>query len=104
MAYGYGRTLENQADRLGLQYLVSAGYDPREAPKVWKLIIARYGDRSNEYYWSSQDSNAERRSFQMLAIQSLFTGMNLDELKRTEGEYQSIAAAAYAANPKNKKK
>lgn len=102
MAYGYGRTLENQADRLGLQYMTAAGYDPREAPKVWKLLSKR--SSSNEYYWSSQDSNAERRSFQMLSIQSLFKGMNLDELKRSEAEYQPIAAAAYTANPKNKKK
>jgi hypothetical protein len=102
IAYGYGRTLENQADRMGLQYMAAAGYDPREAPKVWKLLSKR--NSSDEYYWSSQDGNAERRSFQMLSIQSLFSGMNLDELKRTEGDYRSFADLAYTANPKNKKK
>lgn len=104
MAYGYGRTLENQADRLGLQYMVAAGYDPREAPQVWKLIAKRYRDRNSEYYWTSTDSNAERRSFQLFAIQNLFSGMNLDQLKRTEGDYAAIAALAYGANPKNKKR
>jgi len=34
----YGRDSENQADRAGLFYMVQAGYDPREAPKVWREI------------------------------------------------------------------
>jgi predicted Zn-dependent protease len=29
---GYQSGLENQSDRLGLEYMVNAGYDPREAP------------------------------------------------------------------------
>lgn len=31
----YSRELENQADRVGLFYMHQAGYDPREAPKIW---------------------------------------------------------------------
>lgn len=34
----YSRMLEDQADRVGLQYMVAAGYDPREAPKVWRIV------------------------------------------------------------------
>lgn len=34
----FGRDAENQADRVGLFYMVQAGYDPREAPKVWREI------------------------------------------------------------------
>lgn len=44
---GYSRNLENQADRVGLQYMTAAGYDPREAPRVWKQMTKKYGNRWN---------------------------------------------------------
>lgn len=34
----YARREEDQADRVGLRYMVRAGYDPREAAKVWREI------------------------------------------------------------------
>jgi len=34
---------EEQADRVGLSILVLAGYDPRQAPIIWKNIYNRYG-------------------------------------------------------------
>jgi beta-barrel assembly-enhancing protease len=36
---GYSRELEAEADDLGYKRLVTAGYDPREAPKVFKLLM-----------------------------------------------------------------
>lgn len=36
---GYSRDLENQADAGGYRRMVAAGYDPREAPKVFKLLM-----------------------------------------------------------------
>lgn len=38
---GYGRALEDAADRIALGYLVDAGYDPFEAPRAWELL-SRY--------------------------------------------------------------
>jgi len=35
---GYGKDLEREADVDGMDKLVSAGYDPREAPKVFDLL------------------------------------------------------------------
>ena len=32
----YGRSQEREADLIGLDYMASAGYDPREAVKLWK--------------------------------------------------------------------
>lgn len=34
----YSRDMEEQADRIGLTYLYDAGYDPREAPKIWRML------------------------------------------------------------------
>jgi hypothetical protein len=100
---GYGRSMENQADRLGLQYMFDAGYDPREAPKVWRLIDRRYGDGGSEYYWSSSQGNLERRSFQVLAIRNNYAGRDFDAMKKNEAEYKRAAELAIAANPKIKR-
>jgi hypothetical protein len=34
----YFRSLENQADRVGLEWMLAAGYDIREAPQSWKAV------------------------------------------------------------------
>jgi len=34
----FGRKHEEQSDRVGLYYMQKAGYDPREAPAVWKQL------------------------------------------------------------------
>jgi predicted Zn-dependent protease len=38
---------ESQADRVGLNIMVLAGYDPRQAPIVWKNIYQLYGKLSD---------------------------------------------------------
>jgi beta-barrel assembly-enhancing protease len=42
---GYGRDLEREADAGGMEKLMAAGYDPREAPKVFELLKKESGDR-----------------------------------------------------------
>ena len=46
---GHQRSLENQSDRVGLEYMVRAGYDPREAPAVWKLMAKKYGVQAHRF-------------------------------------------------------
>jgi len=41
---GFGRDLERQADREGMERMVKAGYDPREAPRVFALLKDDHGD------------------------------------------------------------
>lgn len=36
----YSRDMEREADRLGLERLARAGYDPNEAPEVWEYALA----------------------------------------------------------------
>ncbi|MBI2215831.1 MAG: tetratricopeptide repeat protein [Candidatus Rokubacteria bacterium] len=42
---GYGRDLEREADGQGMDMLVKAGYDPKQAPKVFELLKSEAGDR-----------------------------------------------------------
>lgn len=44
---GYARSLENQADRVGLENMLAAGYDIREGPRTWKVVSKKYGDRAD---------------------------------------------------------
>ncbi len=43
---GFGRDLEREADVEGMERLVAAGYDPREAPKTFELLKQDHGDGS----------------------------------------------------------
>ncbi|MCS6779159.1 MAG: M48 family metalloprotease [Geminicoccaceae bacterium] len=36
----YSREMEREADRLALERLARAGYDPNEAPEVWEYVLA----------------------------------------------------------------
>jgi predicted Zn-dependent protease len=59
---GYGRDLEREADQAGLEQLVRAGYDPAEAPKVFKLLLAESGDRGpvETFFFGSHPRLQER--------------------------------------------
>ncbi len=40
---GYGRGLEDQADRVGLRYAYEAGYDVTKGPRLWNRFARKYG-------------------------------------------------------------
>ena len=102
MIQGYGRTMENQSDRLALQYMADARYDVREGPRVWKLVAMKEGDGPT-FFWSSHDSASERRSFMMVTIRNSFSGLDYPTLKKNEKEFQQIAQLVSAAQEKKKK-
>lgn len=103
MVQGYGRTLENQSDRLALQYMADAGYDFREAPRVWKLVAITEG-YGPTFYWSSHDNASERRSFMMVTIRNSFSGLNLSKFKKNEELFQRMAKLVKEADGKKKQK
>jgi Zn-dependent protease with chaperone function len=103
MVNGHGRTMENQADRVGLEYMVDAGYDPRESPRVWKLVAKKYGDQRTSFFWSNHDSASERRSFQMVQIRNAFSSLDYSHLKKNEEPYQKIAVLVHDGAAKKKK-
>jgi hypothetical protein len=104
MINGYQRTLENQADRVGLEYMVEAGYDPRSAPRVWKLMAKKHGDHPTNFFWSSHDNNVTRRSFLMLEIRNNYSQLDLDKMKRGEAaDFERLGALVKDAAAKKKK-
>lgn len=43
---GYGRDMEDQADRVGLRYTYEAGYDVTKGPALWRRFAEKYGEGS----------------------------------------------------------
>ena len=76
---GYQRRLENQADRLGLQNIIERGYDPRQAPRLSRMMIERYGDRSTSKIWSDHDSSVLRGSFLTIQIERQYPKEQFDK-------------------------
>lgn len=104
MQNGYNRRLENQADRIGLEYMTVAGYDPRQAPRVWKLMAKKHGDLPTNFFWSSHSNHQTRRSFLMVEIRNNYSQMNFGEMKRgEESEYEKIIVLTKDAAAKKKK-
>jgi Zn-dependent protease with chaperone function len=60
---GYGRDLEDQADRVGLRYAYQGGYDVSRAPQVWQRFLDKYGERDGvtNFFFSDHSSASARR-------------------------------------------
>ena len=105
MVNGYQRRLEDQADRVGLEYMIAAGYDPREAPRVWKVMSKKYGDVPNTFFWSSHSNNASRRSFLMVEIRNNYSQIDLNSMNKGNAEeFENIKNLTEVAAEKKKKK
>jgi Zn-dependent protease with chaperone function len=60
---GYGRELEDQADRVGLRYAYEGGYDVSQAPGVWQRFLDKYGERDGvtNFFFSDHSTASARR-------------------------------------------
>jgi Zn-dependent protease with chaperone function len=60
---GYGRDLEDQADRVGLRYAYEGGFDVANAPAVWQRFLDKYGesDRYTTFFFSDHSRASARR-------------------------------------------
>jgi Zn-dependent protease with chaperone function len=60
---GFGRDLEDQADRVGLRYAHEAGFDVSGAPTVWQRFLEKYGDhnRVTNFFFSDHSTASARR-------------------------------------------
>lgn len=97
MANGYNRKLENQADRVGMEYMVTAGYDPREAPRVWKIVAQKYGDSTTTSFWQSHENSSTRRSYLMASIRNNYADRDFSRMSKNEEEFRRIVSLVRGA-------
>jgi predicted Zn-dependent protease len=100
---GHQRALENQSDRIGLQYMVAAGYDPREAPAIWKLMAQKSGVQATDFFWSNHDNEPTRRSYLMNELKNNYRDLDYSSLRTDADRYAKIKAAVNAASGTKKK-
>ena len=67
IATRFSRTDENEADRMGLELVARAGYDPRAGVSLWQKMIAAKGSSQPPAFLSSHPTDASR----VQTIQSL---------------------------------
>jgi len=100
---GYSRSLENQSDRMGVEGMVAAGYDPREAPNAWKALTKQVGDSSTDWFWSTHDNNATRRSYLMNELKNNYVGLDYPGLKVSSEDFVGMAARVNDATAAKRK-
>jgi Zn-dependent protease with chaperone function len=61
-ASGYGRSLEDQADRVGLRYAYEGGFDVSKGPQLWARQSAKHGqlDRVSSFFLDDHSRSSER--------------------------------------------
>ena len=59
---GYGRGMEDQADRVGLRYSYEAGYDITKGPRLWNRFAKKYGEGNKvaNFFFSDHSQSAAR--------------------------------------------
>jgi hypothetical protein len=59
---GYGRGMEDQADRVGLRYAYEAGYDITKGPRLWNRFARKYGEGNKvaSFFFSDHSQSAAR--------------------------------------------
>jgi len=97
---GHQRVLENQSDRIGLQYMLNAGYDPRQAPAVWKLMAKTNGVSATDFFWSSHDNESTRRSYLMNELKNNYRDLDYSSLNTNAEEFLKIRSAVVGAGSK----
>ncbi len=74
---GFGRELEREADEGGMRNLVAAGYDPREAPRVFELLQDDHGDKSKMevFFFGNHPRLSERIDTSKELLKTRYSGV-----------------------------
>ena len=100
----FARSLENQADRVGLEWMLAAGYDIREAPASWKAVSFKKGDRPLNPFWDDHDNHTTRRSYLMAEIRNNYSDVDYSKLKKDSDQFHHVAELVKTVAPDKKKK
>ena len=87
----YSRSLESQADRVGLVWMLEAGYDVRQAPDSWKAVSKAKGDSPTNPFWASHDNATTRRSYLRAELRNNYSGLDYSNLREDSDEFHQVA-------------
>jgi len=92
---GHGRNLEDDADRVGLNYALDAGYDPFQAPRVWEIFSLHTSDRNavSNWFFSNHSTHRARIGNLTQEINRYYRDrLDPETLNRNEEEYSRMVA------------
>jgi hypothetical protein len=99
----FARSLEDQADRVGLEWMLAAGYDIREAPASWKAVSMKKGDRPLNPFWDDHNNHTTRRSYLMAELKNNYSDVDYSKLKKDSAQFHHVAELVKAAEADQKK-
>ena len=99
---GHSRNLENQSDRLGLELMVQAGYDPREAPRMWKVMAQKTGDHRTSLF-DSHDNHSTRRSYLMNELKNNYANLDYSKVSKGSDRFHEMASLLEEASSQKRK-
>ena len=64
-ANGFGRELEDQADRVGMRYAYEGGFDVSVGPRLWHRFARRYGEpgKAASFFFSNHSRSTARAQY-----------------------------------------
>ena len=94
---GHGRNLEDDADCVGLNYALDAGYVSFQAPRVWKILLfsLHTSDRSavSNWFFSNHSTHQARIGNLTQEINQYYRDrLDPEKLNRNEEEYSRMVA------------
>lgn len=96
---GYGRRLEDQADRVGLRYAYEAGYDVRKAPHLWERFAEKYGQPgkvANFFFGDHSLASQRAEHLRLELLANYAAGPRTGDTPRQAAEERSAADAIAA--------
>jgi hypothetical protein len=100
----YLRSLENQADRVALEWMLAAGYDIREAPASWKAVSLKHGERPVDPIWGTHENKTMRRSYLMAELRNNYSDVDYSKLKVDSEQFHQVATIVKNLEDKKKAK
>jgi Zn-dependent protease with chaperone function len=93
---GYGRGMEDQADRVGLRYAYEAGYDVTKGPRLWNRFAKKYGEGNKvaNFFFGDHSQSAARAAKLEKEI-----AFNYPEGPKPEGPARRARVGAPASAP-----
>jgi predicted Zn-dependent protease len=64
----FARRQESEADRVGLQYMAKAGFDPRAGIQLWQNMAIANEDRNKPPVWMSTHPREDDRMYGMVPL------------------------------------
>ncbi len=99
IAHRFARSLQGQADRVALDYMLTAGYDPNVAADSWKALERRH---AHGHYWGNSEINLWRRTYIESELQLKYAGRDFSTLKRESPDFRAAADAVEAARHRSR--